>query len=46
VTEAYLRRVQEEKKQATEALKKEKEEAIEKRWVAQQEKYDIQAKFA
>jgi hypothetical protein len=46
VTEAHLHHVQEEKEQATEALKQEKEEAIEKRWVAQQEKDDLQVKFA
>jgi flagellar biosynthesis GTPase FlhF len=45
-TEAHLRRVQEEKEQATEALKQEKEEAIEQRRVAQQEKDDLQVKFA
>jgi hypothetical protein len=45
-TEARLHHVQEEKEQATEALKKSKEESIEKRQVAQQEKYYIQANFA
>jgi predicted nucleic acid-binding Zn-ribbon protein len=44
-TEARLRRVQEEKEQATEALKQEKEEALEKLRVAQQEKDEIRAKF-
>jgi hypothetical protein len=38
-------RVQEEKEQATEALKQEKEEALEQRRVAQQEKDDLRAKF-
>jgi hypothetical protein len=33
-TEAHLRRVQEEKEQATEALKKVKEESLEKHWVS------------
>jgi chromosome segregation ATPase len=44
-TEAHLRHVQEEKEQATEALKQVQEEVIEKRRVAQQEKDDLQAKF-
>jgi galactokinase len=46
LTEAHLRRVQEEIEQATEALKQAKEEAIEQRRVVQQEKYDLQEKFA
>jgi hypothetical protein len=40
-TEVCLRRVQEEKEHATEALKKEKEESLEQCRVAQQEKYDF-----
>jgi hypothetical protein len=44
-TEAHLRRVQEEKEKATKALKQAKEEALEQRWVVQQEKDDLQAKF-
>jgi hypothetical protein len=44
-TEARLRRAQEEKEQATVALKKEQEEVIEQRRVAQQEKDDLQTKF-
>jgi hypothetical protein len=44
-TEAHLRHVQEEKEQATEALKQVQEEVIEQRRVAQQEKDDLQAKF-
>jgi hypothetical protein len=39
--EAHLHHVQEEKEQATEALNQEKEEAIEKRRVSQQEKDDL-----
>jgi hypothetical protein len=46
VTEAHLRRVQEENEQATVALKQAQEEVIEKCRVAQQEKDDLQAKFA
>jgi ribosome assembly protein YihI (activator of Der GTPase) len=45
-TEAHLRHVQEEKEWATEALKQVQEEVIEKLWVAQQEKDDLQVKFA
>jgi F0F1-type ATP synthase epsilon subunit len=45
-TEARLCQVQEEKEKAIEALKKEKEESLEKCRVAQQEKYDLQAKFS
>jgi len=44
-TEARLHRVQEEKKQATKALKKEKEEALEKLQVVQQEKDELRVKF-
>jgi hypothetical protein len=44
-TEAHLHRVQEEKEQATVALKQAQEEIIEKRRVAQQEKDDLQIKF-
>jgi hypothetical protein len=44
-TEAHLRRVQEEKEQATVALKQAQEEVIEQRRVAQQEKDDLQIKF-
>jgi hypothetical protein len=44
--EARLRWVQEEKEQATEALKQSKEEALEQHRVAQQEKDDLQVKFA
>jgi len=43
--EVLLRRDQEKKEQATEALKQEKEEVLEKLRVAQQEKSEIQAKF-
>jgi hypothetical protein len=46
VTEAHLHRVHEEKEQAIEALKQAKEEAREQCQVAQQEKDDLQAKFA
>jgi hypothetical protein len=45
-TEDCLRRVQEEKEHATKALKHAKEEAIEKIWVSQQEKDDLQVNFA
>jgi hypothetical protein len=45
VTEALLRRVQEEKEQAIEALEQAKEESLEKLWVVQQEKDDLRAKF-
>jgi hypothetical protein len=45
-TDAHLHHVQEEKEQTTKALKKLKEEALEQRWVVQQEKDDLQAKFA
>jgi len=44
-TKDHLRRVQEEKEQPIEALKQEKEEALEQRRIAQQEKDDLQAKF-
>jgi hypothetical protein len=44
-TEAHLRRAQEEKEQATVALKQAQEEVIEQRRVAQQEKDDLQTKF-
>jgi VIT1/CCC1 family predicted Fe2+/Mn2+ transporter len=44
-TEAHLRRVQEEKEQATVALKQAQEEVIEQCRVAQQEKDDLQTKF-
>jgi hypothetical protein len=44
-TEAHLRRMQEEKEQASVALKQAQEEIIEKRRVAQQEKDDLQTKF-
>jgi hypothetical protein len=44
-TEAHLRRVQEEKEKATEALKQAKEETLEQRRVSQQEKDDIRVKF-
>jgi hypothetical protein len=44
-TEAHLRRTQEEKEQATVALKQAQEEVIEQRRVAQQEKDDLQTKF-
>jgi hypothetical protein len=44
--EALFRRVQEEKEKATEALKQAKEEALEKFWISQQEKDDLQVKFA
>jgi hypothetical protein len=44
-TEAHLHRAQEEKEQATEALKQEKEEVLEKLWVVQQEKDDLRVKF-
>jgi hypothetical protein len=46
VTEAHLHRVQEEKEQAIVALKKKQEEFIEQRRVMQQEKDDLQVKFA
>jgi hypothetical protein len=39
--EARLCHVQDKKEQATEALRQEKEEAIEKCWVAQQKKDDL-----
>jgi hypothetical protein len=45
VTEAHLRRAQDEKDQATVALKQAQEEMVEKCWVAQKEKDDLQAKF-
>jgi hypothetical protein len=45
VTEACLRRAQEEIEQATVALKQAQEEVIEKRQVAQQEKVSLQSKF-
>jgi hypothetical protein len=45
-TEDHLRRVHEEKEQDTKELNQEKEEALEKCWIAQQEKDDLQAKFA
>jgi hypothetical protein len=44
-TEARLHHVQEEKEQATVALKQTQEEVIEKHQVAQQEKDDLQIKF-
>jgi len=44
-TEARLRQVQDEKEKVTGALKKEKEEALEKLQVVQKEKNEIQAKF-
>jgi hypothetical protein len=44
-TKARLRRIQEEKEQATVALKQEQEEVIEQRRVVQQEKDDLQIKF-
>jgi hypothetical protein len=44
-TEAHLRRVQEEKEQATVALKQAQEEMVEQRRVAQQEKVSFQTKF-
>ena len=44
-TEARLHCMQEEKEQATVALKQTQEEVIEKHWVAQQEKDDLQIKF-
>jgi chromosome segregation ATPase len=44
-TEAHLHQVQEEKEQATKALKQAKEEALEKCRVVQQEKDDLRAKF-
>jgi hypothetical protein len=44
-TEVRHRRAQEEEEQATEALKQEKEEALEKLWVVQQDKDDIRMKF-
>jgi hypothetical protein len=37
----FLRQVHDEKEQATEALKKEKKEALEKSWVVKQEKDDL-----
>jgi hypothetical protein len=43
--EARLHRVQEEKEQATGALKKEKEESLEKSQVAKKEKEDLREKF-
>jgi hypothetical protein len=46
VTKSHVRRVHEEKELATESFKKEKEEEREQCQVAQQEKYDIQARFA
>jgi hypothetical protein len=45
-TEALLHWVQEEKEQGIEASKKEKEEALEQRHIAQQEKDELQVKFA
>jgi hypothetical protein len=45
VTEAHLRRAQEEKEQATVALKQAQEEMVEQRRVAQQEKDDLHTKF-
>jgi hypothetical protein len=45
VTEAFLRHAQEEKEQATVALKQAHEEVVEQRGVAQQEKDDLQTKF-
>jgi hypothetical protein len=44
-TEYHLRRVQEEKEQATVALRQAQEEVIEKCQVAQQEKEDLQINF-
>jgi hypothetical protein len=44
-TEVRLHRAQEEKEQATEALKKEKEEVLEKLQVAQKEKDELRAMF-
>jgi hypothetical protein len=46
VTEACLHRVQEEKDQATKALKQVQKESIEQRRVVQQEKDNLQVKFA
>jgi hypothetical protein len=45
IVEVRLRRAQEEKAQATQALKKAQEEIIEQRQAAQQEKNSLQAKF-
>jgi hypothetical protein len=45
VTEAHLRRAQEEKEQATVALKQAQEEMVEQRRVAQQEKDDLHTKL-
>jgi hypothetical protein len=44
-TEAHLRRAQEEKEQATVALKQAQQEMVEQRRVAQQEKDDLHTKF-
>jgi hypothetical protein len=45
VTEPHLRQAKDEKDQATTALKQAQEEMVEKRWVTQKEKDDLQAKF-
>jgi hypothetical protein len=45
VTEAHLHRAQEEKEQATVALKQEQQEVVEQHRVAQQEKDDLHTKF-
>jgi hypothetical protein len=44
--ESRLHHAQESKEHATEALKQEKQEDIKQCWVVQEEKYDLQTKFA